>query len=133
MNYNYVLKERIKTIKSKTFSHFHFQTKKSYFVPYLLFDVFFLIALVLIGVIGSFYRLNLSKACIFLFFIKLYSYICVYSLMRDFKAKQKTSDLIAIHVSQSQQLAAIDLDDDDERSPAIRKGGLGEAPMAVAV
>lgn len=54
--------------------------------------------------------------------------------MRDYKGRQKVDNLIAIHTSQSQHLKAIDLDDDaDERSPALPRPGLGEAPMAVAV
>lgn len=73
-----------------------------------------------------FFRLQISKLCIFFFFIKFYFAVCVYSLFKDYRVK--ASDQVSIRSAVSQHLPA------EERSPSpSRNPGLGEAPMAVAV
>lgn len=78
-----------------------------------------------------FFRLHVSKFCIFFFFIKFYFAVCVYSLFKDIH--QKKSDHISIHSAASQHLTAIDAEAEDECTTPSRNPGLGEAPLAVAV
>lgn len=102
----------------------------------MLFDIFFLIFTLVLGIVGMFFRLQISKLCIFFFFIKFYFAVCVYSLFKNpmEENKKKASDKISIHSSASQHLTAVDVDDEADESPgSARKPGLGEAPMAVAV
>lgn len=101
----------------------------------MLFDIFFLIFTLVLGIVGMFFRLQISKLCIFFFFIKFYFAVCVYSLFKNrMEEKKKASDRISIHSSASQHLTAVDADGEGDDSPgSARKPGLGEAPMAVAV
>lgn len=118
-----------------SFIHFHFvsnfQHSKTLFIPYLIFDAFFLTVTIILGIVGTFFRLTISKLCVFFFFVKLYSSLCAFSLYKDYRSRRKkASDRISIHSAASQHLTAIDADDDDENP---RNAGLGEAPLAVAV
>lgn len=100
----------------------------------MLFDIFFLIFTLILGFVGMFFRLQISKLCIFFFFIKFYFAVCVYSLFKNGMEEKKASDKISIHSSASQHLTAIDAEGEGDESPGSgRKPGLGEAPMAVAV
>ncbi|CRL02867.1 CLUMA_CG015837, isoform A [Clunio marinus] len=99
---------------------------KCFFVPYLVFDVFFLILTLVLGIVGMFFRFQISKLCIFFFFIKFYFAVCVYSLFKSYS--KKSSDRISIHSAASQHLTAV-----EESPTSSQKPGLGEAPLAVAV
>lgn len=97
-------------------------------MPYLLFDIFFLILSLVLGIVGMFFRFQISKFCIFFFFVKFYFAVCVYSLFKDFDGKVVSS--MSIHSAASQHLTAVD--ESPTQSPT-RNPGLGEAPLAVAV
>lgn len=100
-------------------------------MPYLVFDVFFLIFTLVLGIIGMFFRLQISKLCIFFFFIKFYFAVCVYSLFKEYRLKK--SDKISIHSAASQHLTSPDIEDAIDESTPTHNKGLGEAPLAVAV
>jgi len=100
---------------------------KYLFLPYMVFDVFFLIFTLILGIVGMFFRLQISKFCIFFFFIKFYFAVCVYSLFKDYRCKP--GDHISIHSVASQHLTG----GDASPSPTRNNPGLGEAPLAVAV
>lgn len=98
----------------------------------MIFDVFFLIVSLVFGIVGTFFRLQISKFCICFFFIKFYFAVCVYSLFKDHHGK--ATDEISIHSAANQQILLTAGDDEDGReSPSPRNPGLGEAPLAVAV
>lgn len=78
-----------------------------------------------------FFRLHVSKFCIFFFFIKFYFAVCVYSLFKDYR--ERKSDQISIRSNASQHMTAIDAEVEDECTALARNPGLGEAPLAVAV
>lgn len=94
----------------------------------MVFDVFFLIFTLILGIVGMFFRLQISKFCIFFFFIKFYFAVCVYSLFKDYRCK---TDQISIHSAASQHLTGGDAL--ESPSPKRNNPGLGEAPLAVAV
>jgi hypothetical protein len=96
----------------------------------LIFDVFFLIFSLILGFVGMFFRLHVSKFCIFFFFIKFYFAVCVYSLFKDYR--EKKCETVSIRSIASQHLHPIDAGEDDCLSP-LQNPGLGEAPLAVAV
>lgn len=102
----------------------------------MLFDVFFLILSLVFGIVGTFFRLQISKFCICFFFIKFYFAVCVYSLFKNYRGK--ISDEISIHSAANQQNLLSTRDEDEggdveDLSPSRRNPGLGEAPLAVAV
>lgn len=78
-----------------------------------------------------FYRLHVSKFCIFFFFIKFYFATCVYSLFKDYR--EKKCDKVSIHSVASQHFAAVAGEAEDESLTPLKNPGLGEAPLAVAV
>lgn len=93
-------------------------------------DIFFLILCLTLGIVGMFFRLQISKLCIFFFFVKFYFAVCVYSLFKDQNLTK--SDQISIHSGASQHLTAVN-EGDISPTHSHNSPGLGEAPLAVAV